>query len=190
MALVGSVSSSFLNFGSRHAFAWILPQSLLLSLAIDLPFEGLISNLGLMGGTPQPPACSTGVSSIATLETRVAILLVSIKADSRKGSRMQTDRSFAGREELEAARREESDKGHLMKREVVGETRTTANAEREIGRLGRECDASFHKAFRKEAMRFWKIACVVVEQLRTYPHRDIPGELKPTEFESGLHLSI
>jgi len=42
MALVGSVSSSFLNFGSRYAFAWILPQSLLLSLAIDLPcFEGV-----------------------------------------------------------------------------------------------------------------------------------------------------
>ena len=87
-------------------------------------------------------------------------------------------------------RSEQSYKGHLMKRKVVGEAGSTANAEREISRLGRECDAPFHKAFGKEAMRFWKIACVVVEQLRAYPHRDISGELKPTEFESGLHLSI
>jgi hypothetical protein len=77
-----------------------------------------------------------------------------------------------------------------MKRKVVGEAGSTADAEREISRLGRECGASFHEAFGKEAMRFGKIACVVVEQLRAYPHRDIPGELKPTELESALHLSI
>jgi hypothetical protein len=39
-ALVGSVSRSFRNSGSRHAFAWIWPQSFLVGAPIDLsPFE-------------------------------------------------------------------------------------------------------------------------------------------------------
>src|SRR5262245_42483494 len=39
-------------------------------------------------------------------------------------------------------------------------------------------------------MRVLEIARVVMEQLRTYPHGDVAGEFKATEFESALDLSI
>ena len=46
------VSKSFLNLGSRHAFAWILPQSVLLRLATDLySLRGLVA-ISLFQATP------------------------------------------------------------------------------------------------------------------------------------------
>lgn len=57
MALVGSLSNSFLNLGSVHAFAWILPQSALVKVAtVVFLHEGWVGDLGLVGDTLRSPA--------------------------------------------------------------------------------------------------------------------------------------
>jgi len=68
----------------------------------------------------------------------------------------------------------------LVKRQRIGDANPPSRAEREVSRSGRGCIAFLYEAFRKEARWFWKISCVVVKQLRAYPHGDIARELKPT----------
>ena len=68
---------------------------------------------------------------------------------------------------------------------MVADAGARAGAEREVDRSGRDREASLHEAFGKKAMRFRKIACVAMEQLRAHPHGDIAGELEPAELERG-----
>jgi hypothetical protein len=98
--------------------------------------------------------------------------------------------SIAHRGELETPGRQESNEGHLVKCQMVGDARSPTSTEWQIGRLGRGRAASHHEAFGEKAIRFWEIATVSVKQMRTYPHRGIRRELKPIEFENALHLSI
>src|SRR4029077_18998836 len=91
---------------------------------------------------------------------------------------------------LESTRGEESHQGHLVERHLVGDAHTPAGPKWEIGRSRGNRGASFYKAFRKEAVRFWKIPGIVMQQLRAYPHGTIARKFKPANFESDLHLPV